>query len=135
MAQPGVLHHVEIYVSSLEATKRFWGGFLGQLGYTEGAQWESGATYELGDTYLTFVQVEAAFLEPAYHRKRVGLNHLSFHAGSRAQVDALTQWVRERGYRVLYEDKHPFAGGKDYYALFCEDPDRMKVELVAPFVD
>jgi catechol 2,3-dioxygenase-like lactoylglutathione lyase family enzyme len=33
MPRAGTLHHVELYVSSLEASKRFWGGFLGQLGY------------------------------------------------------------------------------------------------------
>lgn len=135
MPKAGVLHHVELYVSSLETSKRFWGGFLGELGYKKGAQWDSGATYELGDTYITLVQTEAAHLEPAYHRKRVGLNHLAFHAASREQVDAMTTWVKEHGYTVLYDHKHPLAGGSDYYALFCEDPDRMKIELVAPFID
>ena len=38
---------------------------------------------------------------------------------------------RSKNTTILYEDKHPFAGGKDYYAVFFEDPDRMKIELVA----
>ncbi|TAG77726.1 MAG: hypothetical protein EAZ21_14280 [Betaproteobacteria bacterium] len=133
MARSGVLHHVEIYVSALDATKRFWGDFLGRLGDSDGRDFPGGVTYELGDTYITFVQVDPAYAEPAYHRKRVGLNHLSFHAESREQVDHMTHWVKQQGYTVLYENKHPYAGGEDYYALFCEDPDRMKVELVAPF--
>ena len=33
---------------------------------------------------------------------------------------------------MLYDDPYPFAtGGNDYYALFLEDPDRIKVEFVA----
>jgi len=36
------------------------------------------------------------------------------------------------GVTTIYADKHPFAGGKDHYSLYFEDPDRMKVELVAP---
>ncbi|GAA0595336.1 hypothetical protein GCM10009001_09310 [Virgibacillus siamensis] len=32
----------------------------------------------------------------------------------------------------MYSDKHPFAGGEDHYAVYFEDPDRIKVELVAP---
>jgi catechol 2,3-dioxygenase-like lactoylglutathione lyase family enzyme len=135
MPRAGTLHHVELYVSSLEASKRFWGGFLGQLGYEVSQQWAQGVSYLLGDTYIVLVQTEAPYLEPAYHRKRVGLNHLSFHAESREQVDAMTTWVRENGYRVLYDNKHPYAGGEGYYALFCEDPDRVKVEIVAPFID
>ncbi len=135
MARAGLLHHVEIYVSSLESSKRFWGGFLARLGYEATQQWPQGATYKLGETYITFVQTEAAFLEPTYHRKRVGLNHLAFHAESRAQVDSMTEWLRSEGHHVLYNDRHPFAGGENYYAVFFEDPDRIKVELVAPFND
>jgi uncharacterized protein len=33
---------------------------------------------------------------------------------------------------ILYEDRHPHAGGPDCYAVYFEDPDRMKVELDAP---
>lgn len=33
---------------------------------------------------------------------------------------------------TLYESEYPFASGPDYYALYCEDPDRIKVEVVAP---
>jgi catechol 2,3-dioxygenase-like lactoylglutathione lyase family enzyme len=32
---------------------------------------------------------------------------------------------------ILYQDRHPHAGGENYYAVFFEDPDRIKVELVA----
>jgi hypothetical protein len=39
--------------------------------------------------------------------------------------------VESRGMTVLYPERYPFAGGEDDYALFFEDPDRIKVELVA----
>jgi catechol 2,3-dioxygenase-like lactoylglutathione lyase family enzyme len=32
---------------------------------------------------------------------------------------------------VLYADCHPYAGGPDHYAAYVEDPDGIKVELVA----
>ncbi|TWM56020.1 hypothetical protein CHCC14814_2001 [Bacillus paralicheniformis] len=44
----------------------------------------------------------------------------------------MTMKLRERGCRILYEDRHPFAGGSGHYALYTEDPDRIKVELAAP---
>ena len=44
----------------------------------------------------------------------------------------VTKALRQKGVTVLYEDKHPHAGGADHYAVFFEDPDRTKVELVAP---
>ncbi len=129
---PGALHHVELYVSDLRASMVFWPWFLGELGYERVAQWDEGESWELGPTYLVFVQVEERFKEPGYHRCRVGLNHLAFHARDRAHVDAVTQASRDRGIPILYPERHPYAGGPDYYAVFLEDPDRIKVELVAP---
>ncbi len=128
----GKLHHVEIYVSDLQKSLVFWEWFLSQLGYTEFQKWPDGCSFRLEETYIVFVQTEARFLDTPFHRCRSGLNHLAFHAASREQVDEMTNEVRKRGYTILYEDRHPHAGGNNYYALFCEDPDRIKVELVAP---
>jgi catechol 2,3-dioxygenase-like lactoylglutathione lyase family enzyme len=128
----GQLHHVELYVSDLARSTAFWGWFLERLGYRPFQKWPQGRSWKLGDTYLVLVQADAQHLQPAYHRKRVGLNHLAFHAADRTQVDELTQELRARGVPILYADRHPYAGGPDHYAVFCEDPDRIKVELVAP---
>nr|WP_169794257.1 VOC family protein [Alicyclobacillus shizuokensis] len=128
----GLLHHVEINVSNLECSAEFWGWFLGLLGYQPYQVWEGGRSWRLGETYLVFVQVADPYKEPSFHRRRVGLNHLAFHAASRAQVDQITHDLRARGVRILYEDRHPYAGGTNHYAVFFEDPDRIKVEVVAP---
>jgi catechol 2,3-dioxygenase-like lactoylglutathione lyase family enzyme len=126
-----MLHHVEIYVSDLKRSSLFWGWFLETLGYTPFQSWDSGISWKLGDTYLVFVQTEAEHLDIPYHRKRTGLNHLAFHADSRVQVDEIAVALKDRGVSILYKEKHPHAGGKNY-AVFFEDPDRVKVELVAP---
>lgn len=132
MSVIGLIHHIEIYVSNLERSAAFWGWFLSELGYKPYQQWEEGCSWKLEDTYLVFVQAKEKYMDVSYNRCRVGLNHLAFHALSRAQVDELTSGVRARGMNVLYQDQHPFAGGENYYALYFEDPDRIKVELVAP---
>lgn len=128
----GLIHHLEIYVSDLIKSIDFWGWLLEQLGYSKYQEWESGQSWKLGDTYIVFVQTEVRFLDVPYHRCRVGLNHLAFHAISREQVDSITSRLVEKGIRILYPEKHPFAGGDDHYAVYFEDPDRIKVELVAP---
>jgi catechol 2,3-dioxygenase-like lactoylglutathione lyase family enzyme len=128
----GLIHHIEIYVSDLKNSVAFWGWFLEELGYTPYQEWEMGKSWKIGESYLVFVQTEERFLDIPYHRCRVGLNHLAFHADSRQQVDDMTRMLKERGINILYPEKHPFAGGEDYYAVFFEDPDRIKVELVAP---
>ncbi len=127
----GRLHHVELYVRDLQTSRRFWSWLMERLGYKLFQDWDAGFSYLLGETYLVFVQAEERFLDIPYHRCRAGLNHLAFHAGSRKFVDELTSELLDRGINILYEDRHPYAGGEDYYAVFFEDPDRMKVEITA----
>jgi catechol 2,3-dioxygenase-like lactoylglutathione lyase family enzyme len=127
-----LLHHVEIYVSDLEHSIAFWTPFMEKLGY-EAERWSGGMNYiNEGDGYFCFLQAPAEHLGAGYHRKRVGLNHLAFKAKSRAHVDEIAAWVKVCGFTSLYPEKYPFAGGPNYYALYCEDPDRIKVEVVAP---
>jgi catechol 2,3-dioxygenase-like lactoylglutathione lyase family enzyme len=126
-----MMHHIEIYVSDLERSIAFWTPFMQRLGY-EPDRWPGGMNYGQGETYLCFLQAPAGHLAAGYHRKRVGLNHLAFHGKSRAHVDEIAAWVKQAGYTVLYEDKYPYASGPGYYALYAEDPDRIKVEVVAP---
>ncbi|RLL48318.1 hypothetical protein D8M04_03355 [Oceanobacillus piezotolerans] len=128
----GLLHHIEINVSDICKTVDFWGWFLEELGYTPFQDWERGRSWKLDDTYIVFVQAEERFLDTPYHRCRVGLNHLAFHASSRQQVDDMTSKLKEKGVNILYPKSHPFAGGDNHYAVYFEDPDRIKVELVAP---
>ncbi len=128
---PG-LHHVEIYVSDIHRSTDVWEWFLVELGYVPFQVWDVGRSWRLGDTYIVFVQATERYRSVPYHRAHVGLNHLAFWAQSREQVDALTERVRARGLRILYEDRHPFAGGPNHYALYFEDPDRIKVEVIAP---
>ncbi|MBM7633087.1 VOC family protein [Geomicrobium sediminis] len=128
----GLIHHIEIYVSNLEMSTMFWESLLESLGYFKDQQWELGVSWKLGDTYLVFVQTEERYLDVAYHRKRTGLNHLAFYADSKEHVDQLTLQLKDQGVTVLYEEHHPYAGGESHYAVYFEDPDRIKVEIVAP---
>ncbi|WP_265111809.1 VOC family protein [Halosolutus halophilus] len=125
----GQLHHVELYASDLAASVDFWNWLLGELGYERKNEWDGGRSWRNGPTYVVLVRADDP--DAAYDRRTAGLNHLAFHAGSREQVDELTAGIREReDASVLYEDRHPFAGG--YYALYCESPEGMKVEVVGP---
>lgn len=126
-----MLHHVEIYVSELERSIAFWSPFMSRLGY-EADRWSGGMNYvKQGEAYFCFLQAPAEHVAAGYHRKRVGLNHLAFRARSRAQVDELAAWVQSVATRPCMSPV-PVCRGPGYYALFCEDPDRIKVEVVAP---
>jgi catechol 2,3-dioxygenase-like lactoylglutathione lyase family enzyme len=125
----GSLHHIELYVGDLDRSAAFWGWLLKRLGWRPYQRWDRGRSWNQESTYL--VLVRSKHRRPPYRRTRVGLNHLAFHATSKTQVDRLTRDLKSRRVRILYTDRHPHAGGADTYAVFFEDPDRMKVEVAA----
>lgn len=125
----GQLHHIEIYVKSLEKSYEFWSWLLSEMGYELYQSWNSGFSYVLGQTYLVFVQTEDKHLDIPFHRCKAGLNHLAFHGENKQFVDDITTKLKERGIPILYEEKHPHAGGNDNYGVYFEDPDRLKVEI------
>ncbi|ELZ09916.1 glyoxalase/bleomycin resistance protein/dioxygenase [Halovivax asiaticus JCM 14624] len=128
----GQLHHLELYASNLEASIDFWGWLLGELGYERQNDWAGGRSWINGPTYVVLVAADdAVAADHPFDRRAAGLNHVAFHAASNEHVDAITAGVRERAdAEVLYDDRHPYAGG--YYALYCEDPEGIKVEVVGP---
>jgi catechol-2,3-dioxygenase len=127
----GALHHVEVYVRNLDNSKQFYDWLLvDHLGYRVYQQWPSGISYILGEgTYLVFVQSQK--LQQAYNRTNVGLNHLAFNMVGQDAVDRLRADLGRLPYHELYAERYPFAGGPDHYALYLEDPDRIKIEIVA----
>ncbi|MDX6153147.1 VOC family protein [Marinococcus sp. PL1-022] len=128
----GLIHHIELYVSDLERSMAFWQWLLEDLSYHIHQQWPEGISFKLGPSYIVFVQTEDRFLDVPYHRRRTGLNHIAFHASSKSHVDQMTGQLRAANVPILYEHLHPYAGGNEHYAVYFEDPDRIKVELVAP---
>lgn len=128
-----MLHHIEIYVSDLERSLTFWTPFMKKLEY-KAQRWSEGINFLPKQTgpYLCFLEASKEHLSAGYHRKRIGLNHLAFQAKSREHVDSIRTWLKDSGHTLLYDDSYPFATAPDYYAVYCEDPDRIKVEVVAP---
>ncbi|HEY6797821.1 MAG TPA: VOC family protein [Kineosporiaceae bacterium] len=127
---PGMLHHVELWVPDLPRSVAEWGWLLGELGHTEHQRWSTGRSWRLGPTYLV-VEQSPDQDGHRHQRRRPGLNHLAFHAGDPARVDSLVAVAPEHGWRLLFADRHPHAGGPEHYAGYLENTDGYEVELVA----
>ncbi len=125
----GRLSHIELYVSNLKKSICFWEWLLTHLGYALYQQWDSGRSWKKDQTYIVVVQTDDRHLHKKYHRCHTGLNHLAFYADSPDEVAEITRELRKRNVTILYEDRHPHAGGADSYAVYFEDPDRIKVEI------
>jgi catechol 2,3-dioxygenase-like lactoylglutathione lyase family enzyme len=127
----GTLHHVEIWVPDLARAVRSWGWLLESLGYREFQNWDAGRSWRLGATYLV-VEQSSALTFGEHDRCRPGLNHLAFHVSSAAGVDELVAAAPGYGWRLMYADRHPYAGGPRHYAAYLENEDGFEVELVGP---
>lgn len=124
------LHHVEIWVPTVAQARRSWGWLLEELGWTEYQTWDQGVSWRLGSTYLVFEDSPARSAR-THERLRPGLNHIALHAGSPERVEELVKEGAEHGWRLMFADRHPYAGGPDHYAAYLENDDGYEVELVA----
>jgi catechol 2,3-dioxygenase-like lactoylglutathione lyase family enzyme len=130
--RPGAPHHVDLNVSDLERARAFYGELLGRLGYVPGEDDVDWCTFVHPDGwYLTLVQTDERFVGLGFHRKGIGVNHLAFAAPDRASVDDLHAWLVSRGFHVLYGGPMDMGDElEENYAVFFEDPDRLKLEYV-----
>jgi glyoxylase I family protein len=129
--------HVDIVVTSLERSLEFYRGLLGPLGWIEASE----ITGERGETviYLSPSHRGASALglrerqsgdQTPYDRYAVGLHHLCFTAPSREAVDERARWLAANSAEIESPpQEYDYAPG--YYAMFCFDPDGIKLELRA----
>jgi catechol-2,3-dioxygenase len=126
----GVLHHIELNVSDLERSAGLWGWLLERLGYEAADSWAGGKSWRKGDNHIILMQVQEMHRYAGYHRRRIGLCHIAFAVASLDELNQLKKDLEARKIPILYSDKYPNASGPTHVALYLEDPDRMKIELV-----
>jgi catechol 2,3-dioxygenase-like lactoylglutathione lyase family enzyme len=126
----GGVHHLELWVEDLDAALPGWRWLLERLGWQPMSTWPAGVSWQLGPVYLV-LEAGPDVVRARHERTRPGLNHLALHAGTRAELDALVAGAPAHGWRLLFADRHPYAGGPDHYAAYLEDAAGFEVELVA----
>lgn len=124
----GTLDHLDLNVRDLGRSGPFYEAFLAWLGYAPFQQWPEGRSWRKNGAYVVLVQTDPARLEAGFHRKRVGVNHLAFAAARPEEVDRFyREFLLPRDVPVLYGGPREDGGT---YAVYFEDPDRLKLELV-----
>ena len=105
MRSSGV-HHIDLVVSSIERSLPFYAELLGPLGYhgVDQVEGERGETiwYVWGPGTAIGLRTAQTKSE-GYDRYRIGLHHLAFEAGSRAQVDERAEWARSQSVEIESE--------------------------------
>lgn len=124
----GSIHHIDITVSDLEASIRFYGAVLPLMGFRydedvpEGPVW-AGERVEIG-------LVRARAGRAPHDRYSPGLHHLAFAAPDRAAIDRLHEALVHSGVQVLDAPAQYDRYARGYYAVFFADPDGIKLEYV-----
>jgi catechol 2,3-dioxygenase-like lactoylglutathione lyase family enzyme len=126
----GALHHIELWVPNLDRAVASWGWLLGELGYELFQDWPGGQSWRSGPTYIVLEQSPARTAS-RHDRSRPGLNHLAFHVATAALTEALATAAVQHGWRLMFADRHPYAGGNGHYAAYLENVDGYEAELVA----
>ncbi len=125
------LYHVQLNVADPERSLPFYRALLGYFEYRPLMAARDVLGMTNGTTDFWLIETPRAHKEPAFHRKRSGLNHLAFGAESRDAVDTFErEFLVARGIPTLYgppREYPEYAPG--YYGVFFEDPDRVKLEV------
>lgn len=85
-----------------------------------------------GSSYFCVSVTGKKYKTEGFHRKRTGLNHIALRVSSPELVDQfVSEFLVPRKIQTLYGDAKAYPEYVEgYYAVFFEDPDRIKVEVV-----
>jgi len=124
--------HIYFYVPDLEKSYQFYKKFLEFIGYKENCKYDWGFSFTNNGTSIWFEETPKKWAKDKFHRRKSGLNHLAFRLNSKENVDKFFKEFLKKGkIATLYQTpKHFPEYEKNYYAVFFEDPDRLKIEIV-----
>jgi glyoxylase I family protein len=128
--QTGAIHHLALTVSDVARSQAFYSETLGfQL------VMEFGPRALLGNGSVVLALTPPADPGQAieadrFNENRLGLDHLSFSVGSRADLENAVRLFEERG--VSHGEIKDLGPTLPIYVLAFRDPDNIQVELTAP---
>lgn len=122
--------HLDYNVADLELALSFYEPLMAFLGFKMEGREPTWALFGNGRMKLCLVQCEERYKDAGFHRKQPGLNHIAFQAESVAAVDRMADFLNEREIPLLYDSPGSFDPQREYYAVFFEDPFRLKLEVV-----
>jgi catechol 2,3-dioxygenase-like lactoylglutathione lyase family enzyme len=122
--------HIGINLSSAGEPFAFWKDLLTFLDFEI---MPDGNHFDASDGHTSLcVQVTSPdHQQPRYHRRQTGLGHLAFKVDSAGLVDEFVDgFLKPRQVEPLYGGPKAYPDyTPGYYAVYFEDPDRIKVEV------
>lgn len=124
------LGHVGINLSNSDESFVLWKEMLEFLEFTvrdDGNHFDASA----GSSYICVTTSKPGHSKAGYHRKQTGLGHIAFSVSSPQDVDRFVDdFLAPRAITPLYGGAQHYPQYVDgYYAVYFEDPDRVKIEI------
>ena len=126
------VYHLQLNVREPGVSLPFYRALLGYLEYRVSYERPGVLGMSNGSTDFWLIATPADRRARAPHRKDPGLNHIALRVPSHADVDRFhDEFLKPRGVPVLYGGPREYPEYRPgYYAVFFEDPDRLKLEVV-----
>jgi len=130
----GALNHLALTVTDLAASEAaFYAPVLGFLGYDKVEDIPGQMTLWFNapaQFAINLWQADASQPQQPHSRKSPGYHHGAFSADARAEVDELHSLLLARNIPVLDAPAEYPQYAPGYYAVYFQDPDGMKFEVV-----
>jgi catechol 2,3-dioxygenase-like lactoylglutathione lyase family enzyme len=128
--KPVGIDHVYLTVSDFARAERFYDDVMEMLGFRKGDKPIGGDPHAHYFNPNLQVSIRPARSRTAHDPYAPGLHHLCLQAATRADVDRIAAALRARGVEATEPALYPEYDA-EYYATFFEDPDGLRLEVVA----
>lgn len=126
------VYHLQLNVADAAVSAPFYRELLGYFEYRATMEAPGLLGMSNGTTDFWIVQTGGGRAGRRFHRQDPGLNNVALRVGRRDDVDVFTrEFLGGRGIVPLYGGPREYPEYRPgYYAVFFEDPDRVKLEVV-----
>jgi glyoxylase I family protein len=128
----GAVHHIDLTVKDVRASRAFYEAVLGFMGYAIEDDRDEFIDFKLNDQpcYVGIAAAKGPNADRPHDRYSPGLHHIAWNADDRTDVDALHALLQRIGATILDAPAEYPQYGAGYYAVFFADPDGLKLEYV-----
>jgi glyoxylase I family protein len=123
------IDHIYLTVSDMERSEPFYDLLMQRLGFRKGDKAIAGDPHAHYFNRVVQVTIRPARARSRHDPYAPGLHHICLQLPGPADVDAAAVALRELGIDASEPRRYP-EYDPDYYAIFFEDPDGIRWELV-----
>ncbi len=126
------LYHIQLNISDAKVSLPFYRDLFTYLEYRIIDESPEHIGVSNGGTDFWIIETDKAHKANKFHRKNTGINHLALRLNSKEEVDIfVNEFLKPKEIPTLYDTPKTFPEyGGEYYAVFFEDPDRIKLEVM-----